>query len=433
MQDGNVHRVFGQRHRLGDLQVDPPRRQAGALQCGRDDAHQVAALELQRRQVHRHTDVRRPAQRGVEGAVQHPFADGLDQAGFLGQRDEGVGHHHAMQRVAPAQQGFEADHLARPVARPRVHGHDRLVVEFEFAVVGGAAQVDFKAAPALRLLSHQRPKQAVGTAPGGLRVVQRQVGAFQQLVGIDAVVGRQRDAHARAHQHLLAADDERQGHRLHQPFGQRTGGGRLRRADLDHRKFVAAEPRDQVGLAHALTQPQGHDAQQFVADRVAERVVDGLEAVEVDAQQGHRLARAAQADRLVQPLAKAHPVRQAGQLVVVRHALDLGNGAPLLGDVVMGRDPAAVGHRLVVNGEAAAVPQCDHGVGGGVGHRDRIAPRQVGVARHLGNAAGEVAAIDDLAQGRAWRDLLQAQPVHLGIAPVADDQALLSIEEAQAL
>ena len=65
--------------------------------------------------------------------------------------------------------------------------------------------------------------------------------------------------------------------------------------------------------------------QQPVADRVPERVVDVLEAVEV--QEQHRdlvLVARGQRDRLADPVVEKHPVRQAGQEVVlgrVRHLL----------------------------------------------------------------------------------------------------------------
>ena len=52
----------------------------------------------------------------------------------------------------------------------------------------------------------------------------------------------------------------------------------------DHHELVAAEPREQVGLAQRVRQRRGDALQQLVADAMAERVVDVLEAVEVDEQ-----------------------------------------------------------------------------------------------------------------------------------------------------
>ena len=61
----------------------------------------------------------------------------------------------------------------------------------------------------------------------------------------------------------------------------------------DHDEFVAAEPHAEVrgaaGIAHALG---GHD-QHIVAGGMAERVVDLLEAVEIELHHGQPFARAA--------------------------------------------------------------------------------------------------------------------------------------------
>ena len=46
--------------------------------------------------------------------------------------------------------------------------------------------------------------------------------------------------------------------------------------------------RDGVGVAHAVAQPLGHHLEQLVADRMAERVVDALEVVEIEIE--HRQA-----------------------------------------------------------------------------------------------------------------------------------------------
>jgi len=53
----------------------------------------------------------------------------------------------------------------------------------------------------------------------------------------------------------------------------------------DDGEFVAAQAGDEVIGTQLLIQPVGHDAQHLVADLVALRVVDVLEAVEIDEQQ----------------------------------------------------------------------------------------------------------------------------------------------------
>jgi len=56
--------------------------------------------------------------------------------------------------------------------------------------------------------------------------------------------------------------------------------GRLLDRRHDDGELVAAQPRDRVGLAGAAAQAVRHHLKELVADRMPERVVDALEAVE---------------------------------------------------------------------------------------------------------------------------------------------------------
>ena len=93
------------------------------------------------------------------------------------------------------------------------------------------------------------------------------------------------------------------------------------------RELVAGEPGDDIGGANPLAHHPGDLADQVVAGVVAERVVDRLEAVDVD--DHHRAAAAvasAEGDVLVEFGAKAAPVEQPGQRVVVGQVAKLGLG-----------------------------------------------------------------------------------------------------------
>jgi hypothetical protein len=142
---------------------------------------------------------------------------------------------------------------------------------------------------------------------------------------------------------------------------------------LDDGEFVAADPRHRIGVTQQRTQPRPHLADQFVARRVAERVVDLLEMVEVEHEQRDLLARAAVAvQRLPEPVLKQCAVRQAGERIVQR--LVLGGGFALLdlGD--------EVGDRLEEEGHDE-----DHGHGRRERHRpDRgkqLSPGPAGALR----------------------------------------------------
>ena len=85
----------------------------------------------------------------------------------------------------------------------------------------------------------------------------------------------------------------------------------------DDGEFVAAEPRHQVVAAQRARQAQRDVADQLVADRMAERVVDVLEVVEVDVEyRGRRGAVRDFLDHRLQPLAEKDAVGQPAQRVV---------------------------------------------------------------------------------------------------------------------
>jgi hypothetical protein len=88
------------------------------------------------------------------------------------------------------------------------------------------------------------------------------------------------------------------------------------------RELVAAQARHGVFGAQAGAQPSRHFAQGRVAGGVPERVVDQLEAVEVEEQHGqHALRAAAARDGVGQALGEQEAVGQLGQRVVVGQVL----------------------------------------------------------------------------------------------------------------
>ena len=102
----------------------------------------------------------------------------------------------------------------------------------------------------------------------------------------------------------------------------------------DDAELVAAEARDRVARAQHLGEPPGQQAQQLVAGAVAERVVDELEAVEVEEQHGDRRPAArAVVERQREAVHEQRAVRQAGQRVVQRLAAHLLLGAAALDGV----------------------------------------------------------------------------------------------------
>ena len=135
---------------------------------------------------------------------------------------------------------------------------------------------------------------------------------------------------------------------------QPRGFRQMRDGGLNHREFVAAEPRRHIGVVEAPAQASGDAFEELIADRMAEGVVDALELVDVDIEDGQLLAGPHRLQRLFEPRAEQDPVGKVRQRVVMRQMRDLLVGAGALGDVFDGGDPPAVLQRPVDDFDRAA-------------------------------------------------------------------------------
>src|SRR6476659_6858428 len=79
---------------------------------------------------------------------------------------------------------------------------------------------------------------------------------------------------------------------------------------------------------------------------MSERIVDGLEAIEIETEDGETLTAAQAQQRGLQLLTKQGAVGEVGQHVVAREMGDLTLLAAALGDVLVQRQPAAAFERL---------------------------------------------------------------------------------------
>ena len=180
------------------------------------------------------------------------------------------------------------------------------------------------------------------------------IGASQQLVRRGRVARRHRDAETCSDHGLVAAEIEWRaqglGHRLRQGIG--TVG--LQLAALHDGELVASEPGHHSLVADTQQQPVGDLPEQFIADGMAEHVVDGLEAIEIEAE-NRELIGGGGVQRFGQRALKQVSVRQIGEGVVFGHVSDLLFGPPALGDVLVRIDPAAAGQFAPRDGDDAAV------------------------------------------------------------------------------
>jgi len=128
--------------------------------------------------------------------------------------------------------------------------------------------------------------------------------------------------------------------------GEVAGLARMRDIHLDDCELVAAEAGHQVALAQIVFEPLSDHAQELVADRMPERVVDALEMVEVEAEHRNLVVAVGKVQCLLELLAEQDSVWQIGERVMARHVEDSFLGALPVGDILECRDPAAAFHRL---------------------------------------------------------------------------------------
>ena len=262
VQDRERRFVVADQHGLGDLELQPARRQAGGGQRRDHLQRQRAALELHRRDVDGEADVVGPFGGFHAGRGQNPFAELVDQAGFFGDRHEIRRRNHAAHGMAPAHQRFAAGDAVV------LQAEARLVVDLEAAVRDRLAQIQLQRAARPDLRVHVRLEEAIGAPAGGLGRIHRQIGVLQDLVEIGAVLRRQRDADRGIRGDLMAEALVGRADRLEDAVDEIDHLGGIADAGLHDGELVAAEAGDEIRFScGAAAQAVRHRFQQFVADR----------------------------------------------------------------------------------------------------------------------------------------------------------------------
>ena len=324
-QDVVDDRQFAHHHGFGDLQDQPVGRypvlgqQVGELP-GQVGVEQAARREVDRDR-YRHV-VRRPFGGQPERLIDDVPGERADQVAVLQYRDELVRQQLTAPRMLPADQRLDAGRRAgREVERGLVGQHELAAAAQRLAQLGEQGQPVGAAVVAGTVVPADHAAAALGP-------VHRDVPAAQQLGHVHAA-GR-RDHHAdralrrqgypghrerRADQvDELAGPVQRPG----QPGQFLVGGGRPVQRGDEQPELVAGQPGDQLVPAGVPTHPRGDRAQQEVASRVPERVVDLAEVVDVEQQQGDGGLPVQYPQRAVALGQQRVPVGQPGQPVVRR-------------------------------------------------------------------------------------------------------------------
>ncbi len=153
--------------------------------------------------------------------------------------------------------------------------------------------------------------------------IHRHVGILGQRLRVVAVGRVHRDADRGRGVAFMAAQLQRLAEDGQQIAGDVLDFIPFRGLLENHDEFVAAEPRHDVARTQGAPQPVRNFYQQHIAGIVAERIVDDLEAVEIDEQHGKLpLVTARRLDRVVQELVEGLPIGQIGQAVMRGEVFD---------------------------------------------------------------------------------------------------------------
>ena len=174
--------------------------------------------------------------------VEHPIAEGHDEPGLLGQRDERAWRDHAALGMKPPDERLAAMDLTI------VDVEDRLVMQQKAIVADRVLHLDFQPEAGLPRRIHGAFKQAVGIPSAPLGTVQGQIRVLHQDLGMARRGGKRchGDASADANSQLLAVQIDRQGDRGHDALRERFCP-RGRAVALQDDELVASQPCGGVG------------------------------------------------------------------------------------------------------------------------------------------------------------------------------------------
>ena len=166
-----------------------------------------------------------------------------------------------------------------------------LEIGHDLAARDRQAQPAFQFVARLQFALHRLIEPGEAVAARFLGSVHRDVGAAQQCLDPAAIEIGPGDPDRGADVKLQPIGSERLGEARHQALGNAIDRFGMLGFELEaEREFVAAEPRDDRDRWHGGGDFLRDVAQQRIADGVAVHVVDGLEMIEVEHQQRHRLA-----------------------------------------------------------------------------------------------------------------------------------------------
>src|SRR3979490_6782 len=118
-----------------------------------------------------------------------------------------------------------------------------------------------------------RLEEPDGARAGLLRAIERNIAMLQQIVGCIAVAWRETNADAGGPGDFASVDLERMGKTGDDFLGKFERFVQLGYVCCNDAKFVAADPRDEIGISCAAAEPVRKLGQEFISREMAELVV----------------------------------------------------------------------------------------------------------------------------------------------------------------
>ena len=304
-------------HAFGDFQFQLGGRQAGVLEDGGQVVDEVPLAKVDRRDVHRHAQGRQahlaPGLGLCTGLAQYPLSQAYDQAAVFGDRNKLRRADPTRLRSKPACQRFRTDDA------PGLQRQLGLVMQHKLIAVQRLADRAFQVLLVLGAQVHVFGVKAEIPRAAFFAGAHRGFSVLEQAHGVVAVIGVNTDAQAGAHTQVMPRDMASRADGIE--YLLRNVLGLLGMLDIvkQHHELVGAITKHRIRRPHRRHQAQAHLCKHLVAGRIAQGVVDALEAVEP--QKHHRQLRvvpAGQGDRLGQAVAQQRAVGQLRQGVVLQ-------------------------------------------------------------------------------------------------------------------
>ena len=214
--------------------------------------------------------------------------------------------------MVPARQRLEAGD--RAIVEP----HDRLIEDRDLLALERPPQIGFDRQPVGFARPHRRLEHLDAVAAVALGVIHGEFGVLEPLLGALRLGVAERHADRAGEEDLAIVEGDRRAQRAADGFGKRGDARGVALRQNDEAELIAGQPGERVLRLDQAPEPARQRQQDRVGERHADRVVDLLEAIDVDHHHGRAdgAVGRGQAEHGFEPVEEQLAVGQAGEIVV---------------------------------------------------------------------------------------------------------------------